>query len=57
MFGLNLDHHTCMNISVLHYLTELVEANLAIIVLQQKRTFLILIIIISAARNSPCRRE
>ena len=57
MFGLNLDHHTCMNISVLHYLTELVEANLAIIVLQQKRTFLILILIISAARNSPCRRE
>ena len=33
-FGLNLHHHSSMNISVLHYLAELVKADLPVIVLE-----------------------
>ena len=39
MFGLNLDHHTCMNISVLHYLAEFIKADLPIIVLEHQLVF------------------
>lgn len=33
-FGLNLHHHASMNISVLHYLAELIKTDLAVIILE-----------------------